>query len=97
MNPNEFRLGNWVLDENENWIQIKELNLNSKYKPIILEKETLWVWGFRKFGKNGDFVKNNFFLHNRKRGLVINKKFPIVKYLHQLQNIYFYSKQEELW
>jgi len=62
--------------------------------PIELTKEWLIKLGFKPFCK--DFQKNSIIIHSRKRGYVINTKIPIVKYVHQLQNIYFALRGEEL-
>jgi hypothetical protein len=111
MNPNEFRVGNWVLDLRDNWVQIKGVNYLgfliknkenldqvpfSSFKPIELNSEVLWIWGFSKMDQY-TFVKNGFFIHSRKRGLVIRKNILIIKYFHQLQNAYFTFKGKELW
>lgn len=58
----------------------------SEAEPIPLTGDALLGFGFVSFWK--DFIKDGIILHNRKRGFVVNKKIPIIKYVHQLQNLY---------
>lgn len=69
--------------------------VNSKYTPIPLTVEWLTKLGFRCINKYA-YAKRSFFVHNRvKTGFNMGKKHPI-KYVHQLQNLYFYLAGEEL-
>lgn len=99
MKLEDLRVGNLVFNNNGELHTITEINSETlnKIKPIPLEKENLWVWGFKTIGyKTKDYYKNGFFLHNRKRGLVIKKSIPPLKYLHELQNAYYIFKGYEL-
>lgn len=62
---------------------------------IELNEGWLLKLGFLPFGK--DFIKNGIVIHRRKRGWVLRKSVPIIKYVHQLQNLYFCLKGEELF
>lgn len=67
------------------------------YEDIIgipLTSEILEKCGFKPFAK--DWVKSGIIIHTRKRGFVINKRIPIIKSIHQLQNLYFALTGEEL-
>lgn len=107
METNELRLNNWILDLFGGWCQVRGLTKNgvwirdeggpapiSAFKPIKIHKGYLWVLGFKPIGN--DFVKDGFFIHSRKRGLNVRKGISI-DYLHQLQNVYYIFKGEELW
>ena len=62
--------------------------------PIPLTEEWLLKVGAKRFGK--DFTLHGVIIHTRKRGFVINKSVPIMKYLHQLQNFIFANRGKEL-
>ena len=62
--------------------------------PIELTKDWLVKFGFKPFSK--DFQKNAVIIHTRKRGFVVNTKIPVIKYVHQLQNLYYALRGEEL-
>lgn len=62
--------------------------------PIDITREWIISFGFKPFCK--DFSKRGIIIHTRKRGFVINKKIPIIKHVHQLQNLYFALTGEEL-
>jgi hypothetical protein len=74
--------------QNENYYYDTYSQFLNFVEPIELTKELLVRLGFKPFSK--DFQKNNIIIHTRKRGFVINTKIPIIKYVHQLQNIYHY-------
>jgi hypothetical protein len=63
-------------------------------KPIELNEAWLKSFGFKPFSK--DFQKNAVIIHTRKRGFVVNTKIPVLKYVHQLQNLYYALRGEEL-
>lgn len=65
-----------------------------EYEPIRLTEEWLKAFGFKRFGN--DFVRKGIFVHTRKRGYIIKKSVPMMEYVHQLQNYYYFSKGEEL-
>lgn len=75
-------------------IYILEDTINSKYTAIPLTEEWLLKFGFRRLNKYA-FVKKSFFIHHRKSGFNIKKSQPI-KYVHELQNLYFYLTKDEL-
>ena len=100
---NELRIGNWIQDGNEfEQITIDHLNcLNSgrcEYDPITLTEEWLLKFGFEKseskfyykksFGVHLDFTAFNF-----QSCLWLSDN---IKYVHQLQNLYFALTGEEL-
>lgn len=62
--------------------------------PIPLTEEMLVRMGFKSFCK--DWSKKGIIIHARKRGFVVNKKIPILNYVHQLQNLYWCLCGEEL-
>ncbi len=119
---NELRIGNWVLNQNKNPVQVERCDFQfikgfdniDDCEPIPLTEEILTRCGFM-FGKetniNGliqyDFwqTKNIPNMHRRllyKDGeyiLYISDKMvarAYIKYLHQLQNLYFALTGEEL-
>lgn len=61
---------------------------------IPLTEEWLLKFGFKPFCK--DFSLKGIVIHKRKRGWVLRKSVPDLKYVHQLQNLYFALKGEEL-
>lgn len=68
--------------------------IDGMIEPIPLTEEWLLKFGFKPFVK--DFTKNGIIIHTRKRGYVLRKSVPIIKYVHQLQNLYFALTGEEL-
>jgi len=62
--------------------------------PIELTEEWLLKLGFKPFGK--DFIKKGIVIHKRKRGWVLRKTVPIIKSVHQLQNLFYCLTGEEL-
>lgn len=62
--------------------------------PIELNEEWLLKLGFKPFGK--DFIKKGIVIHKRKRGWVLRKSVPIIKSVHQLQNLFYCLTEEEL-
>jgi hypothetical protein len=105
---NELRIGNWLLDEHGKYFNVGSIqknfhgvNINNKYpgliEPIHLTNEILVQCGFEngvlgnfKIGYDGDdFVKQQFSVPFEDRLLK-------VKYLHQLQNLYYALTGKEL-
>lgn len=64
-------------------------------EPIELNKYWLEKLGFKPFGN--DWYKDGIIVHTRKRGFVINKRTPIMKTVHQLQNYCFTNKGKKLY
>jgi hypothetical protein len=116
MKPQELRIGNWVLMDNEptrvESISDNAINLFSDwefyFKPIPLTPEILDKAGFRKINY---YEGNAFGLEiSDSHELVCNERMfwlacddsfynePLdhIKYLHQLQNLYFALTGEEL-
>jgi hypothetical protein len=107
INANEFKLGNLVytfrtnLNFNE-WVEtpIKHFHFQTCldkpdwFNPIPLTEKYLKRAGFKPFVK--DWQLNGIIIHTRKRGYVIRKSIPIIKYVHQLQNLYFCLTGQEL-
>ena len=104
----ELRLGNWVEQPNDgftrvtavlNDLQIKtETDYVDKYcMPIPLTKEWLLKFGFKEFEKDCRtfFILNGLKLEMSNGGNIYYKKMYIDS-IHQLQNLYFALKQEEL-
>ena len=50
--------------------------------------------GFKPFCK--DWQLKGLIIHTRKRGFVVRKSMPIVKCLHNLQNVYYWRTGNEL-
>lgn len=69
-----------------------------QYQPIPLNEEWVKYLGFKEFGnhKYKTYYKDHIFLHKRKRGWVMSKRFKEPKYVHELQNIYFALKGKQL-
>ena len=111
MKGNELRIGNWVDWNGENGVvsqilehevvfKCGEDTLISELKPIELTEEILLKCGFteNKFSyiyeddtRVSVYVNDNFFFCQIDN-VVINN----IKFLHQLQNIYFALTNEEL-
>lgn len=69
-------------------------NVRRNHEPITLTENWLISFGFKPFSK--DWSKNGVIIHTRKRGYVIRKSIPIIESVHQLQNLYFALRGEEL-
>ena len=108
MKIEELRIGNWVnidgRDEcvDAHWIYMLELDANG-LKPIPLKEEILLSSGFYWDKKKVylclnetafriRYSRNQLTLFQSSQYLTI----PDIKYLHQLQNLYFALTQEEL-
>ena len=63
---------------------------------IELTEEWLVKFGFKKFKNYNDWSIGGFIIHGRKRGFVFRKSVPVVKYVHQLQNLHFALTGKEL-
>lgn len=104
MEAKEFRIGNaiWLVDKNKAYViqdghDIDECENNEMVKPIQLTEEKLLKCGFENI-VDGNFWDKNICIHVSKDGLYIltEQRRVYVKYLHQLQNLYFALTGEEL-
>ena len=101
MEARELRIGNWV---NETGDEVKvgkdtfrywdELKLGDVLKPIPLTEEWLLKMGFvptKEAAISGIWFSNGFIDYCIRGGSVCFKQEPIrrIKYVHQLQNLYF--------
>jgi hypothetical protein len=98
------------LDERKEWFEPCEIDavdlqvIDSDYQPIPLTEEWLLKFGFEKSDNNFDwYIKDNYCVSFLKElDLIVFKiKFQTVdickiKYVHQLQNLYFALTNEEL-
>ena len=73
----------------DTWIEA-----SNNLEPISLTKELLIELGFKPFCK--DFALNGIIIHTRKRGFVLKKSVPDIKYVHQLQNLFYILCGKEL-
>lgn len=104
MKASEFRLGNFILKNGQvlkvNIARLKEImedGLNKKeYEPIPLTEEWLLKFGFYHYS-GAIYSKNHYYLvlegFNFMYGQTVLTK---IKYVHQLQNLYFALTGEEL-
>lgn len=102
---NELRIGNYIYDNLKNWV-IKMhsangiVNVESKpheYSPIELSEEWLLKAGFKKIGRifyHDSFWACELSSHNELRFEDLDNLY--IKYVHQLQNLYFCFCGEEL-
>ena len=105
----DLRIGNLVYDAAENIHQITSINgvdlgllgcsIELRFaKPILLTEEWLLKLGFKKDKVDETYYNGNFqimlpYFFQYKTSLIDH---IIVKYVHQLQNIYFALTGEEL-
>ena len=112
MDSNVFRCGNIInrkyssgelvesqIDGYDFWHFEKRSDINhlvewNSVYPIELNHEWLIKLGFKPFCK--DYQKNGIIIHTRKRGFVLNRKVPVIKFVHELQNLYFVLRGENL-
>ena len=110
MEAKELRIGNWIFYMNEYTpvevggvdgkmiYSIGDWSLINEHKPIPLTEERLERFGFEanvfnwRLGEFRIYVKEGGYTVMF-RGIVITRS---LKYAHQLQNIYFALKSEEL-
>ena len=95
MKANELRIGNYVYDNLGGVLKIKGISLDSTLshiKPIPLTEEWLLKFGLMSiktelgFWNNGDAI---YFSYGFEKSIEL-------KYVHQLQNLYFALTGEEL-
>lgn len=104
----ELRIGNWVEFPNPEFkpLQILDGEMIDNWSPlsraIPLTPEILEGCGFEKFGDW--FIKKSYPIHvnvsllHKKTTIGQNEEYEVegIKYLHQLQNLYFALTGEEL-
>jgi len=106
MKPEEFRIGNWILAEREEWC-INEVTSNldhSIYEPIPLTDEWLDKFGFELDEETEmynlitplQFIDYSFEIIKNAHDRFYQWRHIKVKYVHQLQNLYFALTNEEL-
>jgi len=104
MKEQEFRIGN-LFNQFGNvhrvtWCTLKDIENAPEEqlwcKPIPLTEEWLMNFGFKQWGDKYTFGLKGINIHHRKRGFVLRKSIPIIRYVHQLQNLYFALTGEEL-
>lgn len=110
MKTNELRIGNWV-KFNGCLVQIRELQYMSKldvyldsnvnvatYKPIPLTEEILLKCGFDKYMIDNLYQLGCWQVYFEDTPIfrIIGCSLCEVKYLHQLQNIYYALTNQEL-
>ena len=110
MKANELRIGNYILFDNDVYdvrgfvnervkIHKREVYIGQLFKPIPLTEEWLLKFGFSKWKNKNNFSKGSFIVYTlSKKGFHFGKKSLRVelKYVHQLQNLYFALTGEEL-
>lgn len=102
MEATELRLGNLITRRsNVEEVLTVDIDLLVKvqrqgfiFHPVPLTEQWLSKLGFKPFVK--DFQRNGIIIHTRKRGFILRKSVPIIKYVHQLQNLYFALKGQEI-
>jgi hypothetical protein len=110
MKANELRIGNWIehnqypndtviirIEDGKHIDEAIRLNAN----PLPLTEEWLIMFGFDKNTDNGDFKGNDcYFTHDNLKRCISLPNFIYdgikIKYVHQLQNLYFALTGEEL-
>jgi hypothetical protein len=107
MEANELRIGNFVLQDNEiisgitsNSIHKFDLGL-IKLEPILLNEEWFNKFGYYDENNPNTFEKDEYTIDAHTfwdcNGMFIDDKNGVrIKYVHQLQNLYFALKQREL-
>lgn len=100
---NELRIGNWVNDKSVGYVQVNWLTFHpdnlKNTEPIPLTPEILENAGFEALdhgARDTSFCRNNFFLRWYVIEEVVRYEGREIKYLHQLQNLYFALVGEEL-
>ena len=107
MKNTELRIGNWVnafgIEQEiligvfyskgaDVWfvdhLEIKDI------EPIPLTPEWLEGFGFKPLVN--DWQIKGMIIHTRKRGYVVNTRTQVIKYVHQLQNLYYALTNTEL-
>lgn len=104
MKANELRIGNYILDNLGGILKIKSISTESDFshiKPIQLTEEWLLKFGFewKNFAMRNGRISirnsdNKYHIHltNEAASTITIQ----IKYVHQLQNLYFALTGEEL-
>lgn len=108
MKPTEFRIGNYVLNNLNALIEVQYHMLDFgytvnvfDYELIPLTKDWLKKLGFERMEKINIWIKDKIQIGSYRSGyylcvgieLKLSKK---IKYVHQLQNLYFALTEKEL-
>jgi len=110
INANEIRVGNWIKFASTDTIeQVNEICSRTKFpsinkvsllddvSPIPLTPDILGKCGFVSNPYQDRYELGDLhFEHCGIRGIVWCEKYPHIKYLHQLQNLVFFTKETEL-
>lgn len=106
MNPNELRLGNMVYWDNENGVpirylivQISELRHYDNFKPIPITEGELIRFKFIKNKNDTRYWKRGSLkIKQTDKGFKFKygESITYLKYIHQLQNLYFALNNNEL-
>lgn len=106
MKTNELRIGNIVKKDNIEYItDFITIQMANNYEPILLTKEWLMKAGFKRFGANG-----SYYIYGFRLSILLRKgKYEArmhaskgtaflchIKYIHELQNLYFTLIGKEL-
>ena len=105
MRVEELMVGNYT-DNNVEIIRISAMDImflsesdNMHFcNGVILTDEWITDFGFKIWKHKNEitFYKDHVFIHKRKRGYVMSKRFKELKYVHELQNFFFISKGKQL-
>lgn len=98
MKANEFRLGNYVFSNMvEDTIQLSALleSQDLQIKPIPLTEEWLFKFGYDWISEN-HFANLGHLIWKVEDRFYCDKNGVFLKYVHQLQNLYFALTNEEL-
>ncbi len=108
INANEFRIGNGVKISDRcpcreeffgtyKKVSLSVLNYPEYHDPIPLTPDILGKCGFVSNPYQDRYELGDLhFEHCGIRGIVWCEKYPHIKYLHQLQNLVFFTKETEL-
>lgn len=100
ISDNELRLGNLIMDKNGRETLVRSLPLHfGRLYPIPITEEWLLKFGF-EFFDSGLYRKGDFYLPIKFNDYTVLKwkvfEIAPVKYIHQLQNLFFAITGEEL-
>lgn len=104
MKASELRIGNWVNFKGKphKWQRDDFDDVYFElHSPILLTPEWLEKFGFNQSGNKDIFILKGFEVDNEPFGLVKYSEgwlwdFVTIKYVHQLQNLYFTLTGNEL-
>jgi len=105
MEIKQLRIGNYV-DLSEGFsvhndiltVSIKNIGWYNEFKPIPLTEEWLIKFGFEILNKNAiyNYLLLYWNIKDEEYDFVREGKATTIKYIHQLQNLYFALTEEEL-